>query len=1184
MRRKLAIPTIDGDAGMKFAHLHTHTEYSSLDGLGRVVDVVARAAALCQPAIAITDHGTLAGALAFDRACMMAGLKPIHGCEFFLALEGRFDRVSIEVPAEDIDADPDPDDTSGKSPKNRTKTKRFEHITVIATNSTGWNNLVLLNNLAQGAFWFKPLIDLELLAQHREGLIVFTGCLGGPIAGRIMRGDIDGARAKLRQMKEMFHGTDSPETSGLFVEVMSHGITAEDKTVLPTLAQLAAEVGLPTVATNDAHYVMESDRHAHDGFLCMQTNTKITSKKRFKFQGQGYHLRDGAEMRALFADHPTLSGACNNTLIIANRVETGLMPATRLRIPSYPVPADYTPSAFATNRGWSGSTAYLADLVREGMKKRYGLPVPEEVSRRAAHEFDTIANMGLVDYFLVTWDEVVNIARKLGIRTGPGRGSAAGCLISYVLGITQVDPIRNGLLFERFLSPERTSMPDIDIDFTPEGAQRVREALTERWGADRVAAVGTLGQFRSKAAVQAAGRVLNMADTADRMSKAIKNGSDGKPLPIADAEDELIATGSAIALFGVRDAEAIVKLAKAVEGVKSHPSVHPSAFLITPDPIGSEVPLRSDRRKGREGMWLTMWDGVELDALGFLKNDILSVIVLGIIESAIRNVSRRLGKDPSKLEALLDAHPDDVSGPVAERTWDLLAGGRTEGVFQLESSGMRRLCQSIAPSRMVDLAAIVALFRPGPLGAKMPERYAARKKGEEAVDYGMYVNGSPNAAAEAEAIASVLGETFGVFVFQEQAMRLGLVVAGFDGIWRNKLQKAISKKNAELMAEVGQAWMAGAVSAATLPDGTQKVVFAESTAQRVWDAIKSSADYAFNAAHSYGYGIVAWQTALLKANWPADYAAALLEHTKLDDKRAPLLSALRNEGVSVELPGVNSAGVHTGASADGTSVVFGLAEIKDISAKLAETIVTKRSEDGPYRSVADFVERIDDTPASCGPAQIIALAEAGAFDEFLADNRHRRGIVAAAPAIKHLVGWDGEVVIPDGLWDSFEVAQREIGRIQVLVSPHPISRCREILKAWKSPSSTGSQSCSPISLLPAEDGYVVPAGMIESWEMRPYAKGVMGKFTLAGTGASIGGVVWDEALTAMIETGTVPKVGQVYAVPGRLKTSSREVQNDDGETTIITSRDLMASAFWRIDIPSDAAPDTAVAATQEADA
>lgn len=1147
-----------------FVHLHVHTEYSSLDGHGQVVKVAQRAADLGQPAIAINDHGTLAGALAFDRACTEAGIKPIHGCEFYLSIGSRHERNRIEVPVDDVDADPDLD---GSDAKKKTKFKNYEHITVVAISPTGWMNLIRLNNLAEDHFWRKPRIDLELLAEHREGLVVFTGCLGGPIASRLARGDMPGAKSLLGDMKDMFLGTGDPETSGLFVEVMSHGIGVEDNVVLPGLAQLARELGLPTIATNDAHYVAQEDAKYHDAFLCTQTRAKISDTNRFRFNGDGYFLKPGMQMRELFDDHPDLSGACDNTLLIAERVETGLMPATRLRIPPFPVPADYEPSEFAVRKGYSGSVAYLADLVRKGLLERYGKNASAEVYRRTAYEFDVIVSMGLADYFLLTWD-IVKIAHDLDVRTGPGRGSAAGCLIAYLLGITQIDPVRNDLLFERFLNPERTSMPDIDVDFASSGVGLVRRKLVDRWGADRVAQVGTLGVMRSKAAIKAAGRVLGdeSGKDADRMSKAIGIGGDGKPLPLAVVGDSLREQ------FGAD--HPVIEIAENFEGVKASPSIHASAQMVTPDPIGDEVPLRRDRRPEAGGMWVTQWDGVELDGLGFLKADILAVIIYDIIAAAIDKIGRRTGTNPEDIEAMIGQHPDDASGPMAQKTWDLIASGRTEGVFQLESPGMRRLCQNIAPSTFVDLAAIVALFRPGPLGANMPEHYAARKHGHEAVDYSMYVGNSPNAEAEAEAIEGVLGSTFGVFVFQEQAMRLGECVAGFDAVWRNRLQKAISKKNAELMASVGEAWMAGAIAPATLTDGTEKVIFDSGTASRLWDAIASSADYAFNASHSYSYAFVAWQTAFLKANWPADYAAALLEFTERDDKRSLLLAALRSDGVTIDLPSINLAGVHTACDDAGTKVVFGLSEIKDISKALAEAAVLDRSENGRFASVGDFVQRMGNYQVPCGPSQIIALAEAGAFDEFIESPQHRRGIAAAAPAIKQLCGWTADVRIPTGSWDSFETARREISRLQVLISQHPMSKCSETIRAWRSPESSGSQSAIPIGKLPLEDRYVVPAGMVTKVEIRTYGGGNMVKFTMEGSAGQVSGVAWDDVYQSHRDSDGLPQVGRVYAVPGKLQTSTWTSSSDDGEATIVTTRDVRASAFWPIPIPSDAMPDT----------
>lgn len=799
--------------GPQVVHLHNHTAYSLQDGIARPQEMAAVAAADGQPSLASTDHGTLAGIWRFAQAARAAGVKPICGMEGYLAIGSRHEQNVLTVNGDIGDADAD---AGGK-------TKRYHHLTMLAATPEGWRNLVRINNTAQReGFWYKPRFDWEVLNAHRGGIIYGTGCVGGPVASPILQGDLPGAKAALAALVDIA-GRDN-----VFVEVMSHGV-AEEAVVLPALVKLAREFGLPVVATNDAHYLCEDDAVAHDAWLAMGSKTTIADPNRFKFRGTGYHLRTAAQMHSVFDALPGCEQAVANTLMVAEKIDDNVLPESKMRLPHFKIPD-----------GFPDAATYLKHLVREGAIKRYGMEWSQEITQRLRYEFDVIVGAGLEDYFLIVWD-LVAWARSNGIRVGPGRGSAAGAMLSYCLGITNIEPLANDLLFERFLNPERVGLPDVDIDFEAAHKTAVLNYLVSKYGEDRVARLATYGMTRSRAAVKGAARALGLPTTlGDRLSKLIPVIG-GKPMSFAGMDD----AGSSVAAFHELvatdpDAARVVALARTIEDVPGNAGIHACGVIVSDtafDDLG--IPVRIDR-KGSGGL-VVDWDGKDAGdssdgGVGLLKLDRLGLRNLDIVAACVEAIKQTTGEDIDP--DLIDPSADDER---ARATWAMLSSGRTAGVFQIESAGMTKLCEGMSPHSLNDLSALVALYRPGPMGAGMHDRYVSRKRGAEAVSYGYLTN----VPAEIAVLESVLGSTYGVLAYQEQLQQLSKVVAGFTPGQSNKLLKAFAKKRREVMDALEEPFMTGGMSTVAA-DGAPKVAFRETTLRELWRTFKASSEYLFN--------------------------------------------------------------------------------------------------------------------------------------------------------------------------------------------------------------------------------------------------------------------------------------------------------------------------------------------------
>jgi DNA polymerase-3 subunit alpha len=851
-----------------FVHLHNHTEYSLLDGASRIPVLVQRAAELEMPALAMTDHGVMYGAIHFYKACKDANIKPIIGCEVYVAPRSRLLREGR------VDRDPN-------------------HLTLLAANHDGYLNLMKLCTVGQmEGMYYKPRIDKEILAEHSKGLIALSGCLQGEAASRITDGDIAGARESVAAYRDIF-GKDR-----FLLEVQRHGIDRQDA-VNDALAGFGKEFGLRLCATNDLHYVHRHDSEAHDVLLCLQTGARFNDPNRWRFSSQENYLKTAEEMRAAFADLPD---ALASTLDVADMVDLKLKLGATL-LPPFDVPDGLNPDQ------------YLRKLVLEGMEWRYGEP-SAAVKERAETELSVISQTGYASYFLIVWD-FYNFARKQGIVVGPGRGSAAGSLVSYCLGITNLDPIHHGLIFERFLNIDRVSMPDIDCDFSVEGREKVIRYVSEKYGSDRVAQIITFTTMASKAAIRDVGRVLEvpLRDT-DRLAKLVPVWQ-GRSKTLDDTLKEV--PDFREAYESNEEQKRLIDVARTLEGVSRNVSTHAAGVVIAPDQLVRYTPLQFG--PGREAV-VTQYDMKAVGDIGLLKIDFLGLQNLDIISTCLRLLKEHRG-----LVIDIDQIPFDDA-----KTYELLSSGDTHGVFQLEGAGMRRLVMDMRPQSFEDVAAAVALFRPGPM-VNIPA-FLARKQGREPIEY-MH-----------ERLEPILRETYGVMIYQEQVMMAARELAGFTMSEADILRSAMGKKDKPKMAKQRTKFIDGAVERG----------ISQTAADTLFDGIAKFAEYGFNRAHSAAYGVIAYQTAYLKANYPLEYMTALLIHMEGSaDRVATAIVDCRLRGIDVLAPDVNHSRADFSMSEG--RILFGLAAIKNVGQHAVESIVSLRDADGPFKSLEDLCER-----------------------------------------------------------------------------------------------------------------------------------------------------------------------------------------------------------------------------------
>ena len=984
--------------GQGFVHLHLHTEYSMLDGAARIDDVIDKVAAEGQPAAAITDHGVLYGLVDFSKAARAKGIKPIFGIEAYLTPGSRFDRPP------------------------RREDLRY-HITLLAVNQAGYHNLIELASRAfLEGYYYKPRMDAELLSEHAEGIIGTTGCLGGHVP-QLLAPDAYGEEGNVgverdyRAALEAAAGyQDIFGKENFFVEVMDHGIEGERR-VLPDLLSIAREIGAPLLASNDSHYTHASEAEAHDALLCIQTGSKMEDEGRFRFQGSGYYVKSAAEMRAQFPDDE-FPGACDNTLLVAERAEVDLE-LGGIHLPSFPVPPGQT------------EAGYLRDLVLEGARHRYGDPIPAEVLERVSYELRVIEDMGFPAYFLVVWD-LIRHAREQGIRTGPGRGSAAGSIVSYCLRITDLDPLEYGLIFERFLNPGRRQMPDIDMDFDERYRGEMIRYASERYGSDHVAQIITFSTIKGRQALRDAARVLGFPyGLGDKVAKAMPAAILGKEAtlqqclepPGSDADGTLRdfhtnAAGLRDLYEADPDARRVIDTARGLEGLRRQDSIHAAAVVISPRRLIEIVPIQ---QKGEGAEIVTQYEMHAIEDLGLLKMDFLGLRNLSTIERALELIEANTGERPD-----VDTMPLDDPA-----VYSMLSTGDAMGVFQLEGSGMRALMRNLQPDRFEDLVALISLYRPGPLGAGTHNLYADRKNGRAPVEYA-----HPD-------LEPVLESTYGIFVYQEQVMQAAQIMAGFSMAEADALRKAMGKKIASVMAEQEEKFVAGCVAKG----------HSEQLGRSLFDLISHFAGYGFNKSHAAGYAVVAYQTAWLKAHYPAEYMAALLTASKRDkDRTALYLNECRQMGVRVLVPDVNRSESDFVAT-DG-AVPFGLSAIRNVGEAVVEMIAAERRKNGPFAGFQDFVDRVD--LSVLNKRTVESLIKAGAFD---ATGAPRKGLLAVYEQVidavlsrrraeemgqYSLFGSDepsvqaGVLEIPDMEWDKRTKLAFEKEMLGLYVSDHPL--------------------------------------------------------------------------------------------------------------------------------------------------
>ncbi len=945
--------------GASFTHLHQHTEFSMLDGAARVPEVIARAVADGQPAVGITDHGNMYGVLDFYRAANQAGIKPIIGIEAYQAAESRFERPVRRGRIDDGGGDAEAGD------------KLYYHLTLLAENGAGYKNLLKLSSAAYlEGYFYKPRADWELLERYHEGVIATTGCLGGVVSQAVLKGNPDRAAALAARLQDIF-GRDS-----LFVELQDHGLD-EQRRVNPELIRLAHRIGAPLLATNDSHYVSRHDAEAHDALLCVQTGSVKDDPARFKFHGDEHYLKTADEMRHLFRDYPE---ACDNTLWIAERADVEIE-FGKPKLPSFP-----RPEAFPD------ADSYLRHLALLGAAERYGEPLSAEVRQRLDYELGVISDMGFSDYFLVVWD-LIRHAREQGIRVGPGRGSAAGCCVAYCLRIVDVDPIRYRLLFERFLNPGRKQMPDIDMDFDERYRGEMIRYAAERYGWDRVAQIVTFSTIKARAAVRDAARVLGYPySVGDRIAKAMPPLVMGRDTPLWACldEDPRYADGYKAALELRQmcatdpDTAKVVEVARGLEGLRRQDGIHAAAVVISGDPLTEHLPIQRKPEPGgraEDAPIVTQYEMHGVEDLGLLKMDFLGLRNLSVIERALDLIETSTGDRPD-----IDRIPLDD-----DRTFALLQRGDTVGIFQFEGGAMRNLVRALAPTEFEDVAALNALYRPGPMAANMHNDYADRKNARQAVTY-------PHPDME-----EVLGDTYGLCVYQEQMMLLAQKFAGYSLAEADNLRKAAGKKVRQIMAAEREKFEAGC----------ETTGYGRAIGKMLFDIIEPFADYGFNRSHAFGYGLVSYQTAWLKANYPAEYLAALLTSVRDDkDKTAVYLAECRAQGIEVRVPDVNVSQSEftavaetgptggdpngarlTGAGPDGAGptgdgptgdgpvrmvIPFGLSAIRNVGDGLVERVIAERTRGGPFTDFYDFCSRVD--PSVLNKRTVESLIKAGAFD------------------------------------------------------------------------------------------------------------------------------------------------------------------------------------------------------------
>ena len=1022
-----------------FVHLHAHTEYSMLDGAAKIVDYLKKVKDLNQPAAAITDHGNLYGAMEFVQKANDLGIKPIIGYEAYITPGSRFDR---------------PD---------RENNKRY-HLTLLAENNIGYQNLVeLVSKAYTEGYYYKPRIDYELLDQHHGGLIALSGCLGGELAqhlapdGSVEEGNTSNERSfeKALDIAKKYQSIFGKEN--YFIEIHNHGIK-QQLDILDDLVEIAELIDAPLVAANDSHYVEENGAEAHDALLCVQTNRTLDDESRFRFDGSGYYVKSAEEMRKLFPEDK-YPGACDNTLAIANRVNY-----------EFNFDNSYLPDFPIEDKNVSPEEL-LKIKVYEGGESKYGT-LTSEIIERIDYELDVINSMGFASYFLIVGD-LIEFSKKRNIRTGAGRGSAAGSIVSYCLGITGIEPLEYGLIFERFLNKGRKSLPDIDMDFDERYRNDVIQYAIEKYGQDRVAHIVTFATIKAKQAIRDAARVLGLPfSSGDRVAKLMPPMILGNTATISEclSLDEENTSGYSKEFYSAseelrkqykndEEAKQIIDIALGLEGLRRQDGIHAAAIVISPDTITKFLPIQ---QKGSNAEIVTQYEMHTVEQLGLLKMDFLGLRNLSIVDRTLELIgSESLDIDNLKL--------DD------EKTFKLFAEGKMTGVFQLESRVAQSTSRSLKPKRFEDIVALVALIRPGPLGAGMHNEFADRANNRKEIEY-LHND-----------LESILNETYGVILYQEQVMQIAEKIAGFNLQEADNLRVAMGKKIPKVMEEQRKKFTDGAVSNN----------YSEQFAIELFDQIAYFAGYGFNKSHSVPYALLAYQTAYLKANYPAEYIAACLTAVKRDkDRTAIFLSEARDMGVKVSTPDINLSS--SDFTVNDNEILFGLSAVRNVGDITADKIVLERESNGDFESIEDFLSRIDSR--SLNKRGVEALIQGGGLDKF---GLTRKGMFDSAIELienaKELKAnkennqgslFEVEdsnsthININNTEWDKKELLEREREMLGFFVSEDPLEGYGEVLKSESSHSIIELQS-----LEDEEEINVTISGLISNVQKRVSRRG-----------------------------------------------------------------------------------------------
>ena len=1045
---------------MAFTHLHLHTEYSLLDGACRIPKLAERLKSLGMTSCAVTDHGVLYGAIDFYETMKANGIKPIIGCEAYVCK-----------------------DHLDKSASGR----EASHLILLCENETGWRNLCRLDSEAFiNGYYYRPRMDYEMLREHHEGLIALSACLSGDLPKLLLQGRYDDAEAYVRRMQDIF-GKEN-----FYIELMDHGIR-DEKTVLPRLISIAREMNVPMVATNDCHYLLEEDAEAQEVLMCIQTGKNLDDPTHMKHETTKLYVRSEEEMRQLFKNVPE---AIENTQVIADRCNLDFTFGER-KIPRYPIETG------------EKSLDMLTRLCREGLRRLY--PEAKETDEpytRLKYELDTIAGMGFVDYFLIVWD-FINYARSKGIMVGPGRGSAAGSIVSYSLGITSLDPLKYQLLFERFLNPERVSMPDIDVDFCYERRQEVIDYVVRKYGADHVSQIITFGTMAARAAVRDCGRVLGMsyADT-DTVAKAV-------PFELGITLEQALKISPRLHQMDAEDPNVhrLLQMARTLEGMPRNASTHAAGVLITDRPVTDYVPLQRN-----DEVITTQFGKDTIEHLGLLKMDFLGLRTLTVIRDALDMMREVEG---------IDMKPEDIPMDDPE-VYAMISAGETDGVFQLEGSGMRNFLMQMKPGNFEDIIAAISLYRPGPMES-IP-RYIAGKQNPENVRY------------TTEKLRPILDVTYGCMVYQEQVMQIVRDLAGYSYGRSDLVRRAMAKKKHKVMEEERQNFVYGQTDkdGNVIIPGCVRNGVPEDVANQIYDEMISFASYAFNKSHAAAYAVVAAQTGWLKRHHPVSFMAAIINSVYGNsDKVSAYIQYCRAHGIPVLPPDVNHSGWKFSAErveSGELGILFGLGAVKTVGEGAVEAIVRERKKRGPYRDIFDFCARID--TAACGKRVVESLIRAGAFDAFGvnrpsllgvfegemdANARQRKATVDGQLSLFDLAGEGGPVLetphsipaLPD-YPARYRLAQ-EKEMTGVYITGHPLDDYRPVLDTLR------FSTADLVDLDEREDGGMSLDG--RAVDMGGILTEVKGKATKKG---AYMGFLTLEDLTGQIECLVFPKVFERY--------------------------------------------------------